>query len=123
MADGRGSLTLVSQGTREFESRLHRLGDVPERTIGFVLKTNVARNGYQRFESSRLRQLGNEVIGVRIKKLRTKAGLTQEGLARKADIPYTTLTKVESGVIKNPSVKVIAKIADALGVSIENLLN
>lgn len=61
-------------------------------------------------------------IGVRIKKLRTKTGLTQEGLARKADIPYTTLTKVESGVIKNPSVKVIAKIADALGVSMENLV-
>ena len=61
-------------------------------------------------------------IGARIKKLRAKAGLTQEGLARKADIPYTTLTKVESGVIKNPSVQVIAKIADALGVMMENLV-
>ena len=61
-------------------------------------------------------------IGIRIKKLRTKAGLTQEGLARKADIPYTTLTKVESGVIKNPSVQVIVKIADALGVTMENLV-
>ena len=61
-------------------------------------------------------------IGIRIKKLRTKAGLTQEGLSRKADIPYTTLTKVESGVIKNPSVQVIAKIADALGVTMENLV-
>ncbi len=61
-------------------------------------------------------------IGVRIKKLRAKAGLTQEGLSRKADIPYTTLTKVESGVIKNPSVQVIAKIADALGVMMEKLV-
>jgi len=61
-------------------------------------------------------------IGIRIKKLRTKAGLTQEGLARKANIPYTTLTKVESGVIKNPSVQVIVKIADALGVTMENLV-
>ena len=64
----------------------------------------------------------DNIIGSRIKKLRLKAELTQEGLARKANIPYTTLTKVESGVIKNPSVKVIAKIADALGVSIEDLL-
>ena len=60
-------------------------------------------------------------IGVRIKKLRAKAGLTQEGLARKADIPYTTLTKVESGVIKNPSVQVIAKIAAALELRMEIL--
>ena len=64
----------------------------------------------------------DNIIGSKIKKLRLKAELTQEGLARKANIPYTTLTKVESGVIKNPSVKVIAKIADALGVSIEDLL-
>jgi len=61
-------------------------------------------------------------IGIRIKKLRAKAGLTQEGLSRKANIPYTTLTKVETGEIKNPSVRVTAKIADALGVSMENLV-
>ena len=64
----------------------------------------------------------DKIIGSRIKKLRLKAELTQESLARKANIPYTTLTKVESGVIKNPSVKVIAKIADALGVSMEELV-
>ncbi len=64
----------------------------------------------------------DNIIGSKIKKLRLKDGLTQEGLARKADIPYTTLTKVESGVIKNPSVKVIAKIAEALGAAIEDLV-
>lgn len=64
----------------------------------------------------------DNIIGSKIKKLRLKDGLTQEGLARKADIPYTTLTKVESGVIKNPSVKVIAKIAEALGVAMEDLV-
>ena len=51
-----------------------------------------------------------------------KAELTQEGLSRKANIPYTTLTKVESGVIKNPSVQVIAKIAISFGVSMEELV-
>ena len=64
----------------------------------------------------------DNLIGSKIKKMRLKAELTQEGLARKASIPYTTLTKVESGVIKNPSVRVIAKIADALGVSMENIV-
>ena len=41
-------------------------------------------------------------------------GLTQDELSRKADVPYTTLTKVEIGVIKAPSVFVVAKIAKAL---------
>jgi len=61
-------------------------------------------------------------IGENIKKRRTKLGLSQEDFAQKSGVKYTTLTKVESGVIKNPSVKVIAKIADALGVSMENLI-
>lgn len=64
----------------------------------------------------------NNIIGDKIKKCRLKAGLTQEKLARKADISYTTLTKMESGVIKNPSVKVVAKIASILNVAIEDLL-
>ncbi len=37
-------------------------------------------------------------------------------LARKADAPYTTLTKIETGVIKKPSVYVVAKIAKALNI-------
>ena len=64
----------------------------------------------------------NNIIGDKIKKSRLKAGLTQEKLAREADISYTTLTKMESGVIKNPSVKVVAKIANILNVAIEDLL-
>jgi len=34
------------------------------------------------------------MIGDNIKKFRKKKGLTQDGLVRKADIPYTTLTKL-----------------------------
>ncbi|MEK6646106.1 MAG: helix-turn-helix transcriptional regulator [Candidatus Firestonebacteria bacterium] len=62
------------------------------------------------------------MIGDNIKKIRKKAGLTQDGLARKADIPYTTLTKIESNVVKKPSVQTIAKIAKALNVSMEELI-
>ncbi len=63
----------------------------------------------------------NNIIGGRIKKYRLKADLTQEKLARGADISYTTLTKIESGVIKNPSVKVVAKIAKVLKISLDDL--
>ncbi len=51
-----------------------------------------------------------------------EAGLSQEDFAKKSGVKYTTLTKIESNVIKKPSVIVIAKIAKALGVSMENLL-
>ena len=61
-------------------------------------------------------------LGQKIKKLRTKLGLSQDDFARKADVPYTTLTKVETGVIKKPSVFVVSKIAKTLGVDIEELI-
>ncbi len=65
--------------------------------------------------------IGNN-IGENIKKRRTKMGLSQEDFAQKSGVKYTTLTKIESGVIKTPSVIMVEKIAKALGVSIEDLL-
>ena len=61
-------------------------------------------------------------IGENIKKHRTKLGLSQEDFAQKSGVKYTTLTKIESGVIKTPSVLMVEKIAKALDVSIEELL-
>lgn len=63
-----------------------------------------------------------KTIGENIKKYRAKLGLTQDDLAKKADVKYTTLTKVESGVVNKPSVQTMAKIAKALDTNIENLL-
>ena len=63
-----------------------------------------------------------KVISENIKKLRTKLCLTQDDLAKKADIKYTTLMKVESGAVNKPSVQTMAKIAKALGVLIEELI-
>jgi transcriptional regulator with XRE-family HTH domain len=64
----------------------------------------------------------SNLLGQKIKKLRTKLGLSQDDFARKADVPYTTLTKVETGVIKKPSVFVVSKIAKTLNVDIEELI-
>ena len=63
-----------------------------------------------------------KTISENIKKLRSKLGLTQDDLAKKADIKYTTLMKVESGTVNKPSVQTMDKIARALGVSIEDLI-
>lgn len=61
-------------------------------------------------------------IGKNIKTLRNKIGLSQEEFAQKSGVKYTTLTKIESSVIKKPSVMVMDQIAKALGVSIEDLI-
>jgi len=63
-----------------------------------------------------------KTISENIKRLRAKLGMTQDDLAKKADIKYTTLMKVESGTVNKPSVQTMAKIAKALGVSIEDLI-
>ncbi len=61
-------------------------------------------------------------IGDKIKVLRNKKDLTQEQLAKKADLPYATLTKIESNVITKPSIQTVTKIAKGLGVSIDELI-
>ena len=61
-------------------------------------------------------------IGENIKKYRHKQGLSQEDFAKKSGVKYTTLTKIESNVIKKQSVFIMAKLAKALGVSIEDLI-
>lgn len=62
------------------------------------------------------------MISDNIRKLRKEKGLSQDNLARKAGIPYTTLTKIEANVVKSPSVHNVAKIARALDVSVDQLL-
>ena len=61
-------------------------------------------------------------IGENIKKYRNKQGLSQEDFAKKSGVKYTTLTKIESSVIKKPSVLIMAKLAKAFGIPIEELL-
>jgi len=67
-------------------------------------------------------QNDNETIGDKIKQLRNKQGLTQDELARKSDLPYTTLTKIESNVITKPTIQTVAKIANGLGIKIDDLI-
>jgi len=61
-------------------------------------------------------------VGKAIQKVRLEKGLTQEDLARKADMPYTTLAKIESGMVTNPRMKTLQKIANALAVTIDYLI-
>lgn len=57
-----------------------------------------------------------------IKKNRKKKGLSQDKLAKLADVTHTTLVKIESGVNNNPTIKTLKKIADALEVTLDELV-
>jgi len=57
-----------------------------------------------------------------IKKLRKKLKLSQEELAKKAGITYSTLIKIESGANKNPTLDTIVKISTALETKIDDLI-
>lgn len=61
-------------------------------------------------------------LGKKIKELRKKKGLTQEELAIKSTVAYTTLTKVENDVIKNPSFETVAAIAKGLEITLDKLI-
>lgn len=58
----------------------------------------------------------------KLAKLRKERGLTQEGLARKANISYHTIVKLESEGIENPKIETVIKLADALKVTVDELL-
>jgi transcriptional regulator with XRE-family HTH domain len=61
-------------------------------------------------------------LGKKIKEFRGKLNLSQDQLAKKANIPFSTLVKIESGYTPNPSIETLIKIADAFNVSIDELI-
>lgn len=62
------------------------------------------------------------IIGQNIKKYREKMGISQDKLSKFAGITLHTITKIESGATPDPRIETVKKIADALSVSIDNLL-
>ena len=61
-------------------------------------------------------------LGNVIRKLRTERELTQAALAKRAKVKKQYVTMLESGARKNPSLAVLKRIADALGVPVTELL-
>jgi XRE family transcriptional regulator, regulator of sulfur utilization len=60
-------------------------------------------------------------LGRNLGTLRRTRGLTQAALAKAADLPRSTIANLESGE-GNPSLVVLVKVSDALGVPVEELL-
>ena len=63
-----------------------------------------------------------EIVGNRIRDLRSEMGLSQEKLALKADLDRTYLAGVENGK-RNLSIKSLEKIVNALEVSFQEFFD
>lgn len=62
-----------------------------------------------------------QIVGRNVRQARQSVGLSQEALADKARIDRTYVSGVERGV-RNPTVTIIARLAEALGVAAADLL-
>ena len=65
---------------------------------------------------------GTSIIAKNIKKYREKKGISQDKLSKLAGITFHTITKIESGATPDPRIETVKKIADALGINIDDLL-
>ena len=61
-------------------------------------------------------------IAKNIKKYRNKLGVSQDKLSKLADVTLHTLTKIESGATTDPRIETVKKIANALKVSLDDLM-
>jgi len=66
--------------------------------------------------------MDSKFIGQNILKYRKVKGWSQDAVAKRADIPFTTLTKIENGTTKNPSIDTLISIAKALNIKVDDLL-
>ena len=62
------------------------------------------------------------MLSKNIKQLRKKHNLSQEQLAQKAGITYSTLIKIESGANKNPTLETLRKISNVFKIKIDELV-
>ncbi|MCD6219551.1 helix-turn-helix transcriptional regulator [Candidatus Calescamantes bacterium] len=62
------------------------------------------------------------MIAKNIKKYREKKGISQDKLSKLAGVTLHTITKIESGATLDPRIETVKKIADALCVSVDDLL-
>ena len=66
--------------------------------------------------------MSNQELSKNLKKLREKKGFSQDRLAKLADVANNTVIKIEQGENKNPTLETLKKLANALGVSLDDLI-
>ena len=67
--------------------------------------------------------VSSRIISKNVKRLRKQSGLSQDQMARKANMPLSTYLKVENGVTPNPSIQTLLNVAEALEISLDELVD
>ena len=76
--------------------------------------------GHLRY-AAELHHVQRHDLGLNLQRLRREAGLPQEELADRSRVHQTYLSGVERGV-RNPTVTVLQRIAQALGLDVEDMV-
>lgn len=61
-------------------------------------------------------------IGNNVRKYRKRLGISQDILSKRANLAFHTVAKIEAGSTPNPTIETVKKLADALGVSLDDLM-
>jgi len=61
-------------------------------------------------------------LGNNVKKYRKKLGISQDALSKRANLAFHTVAKIEAGSTPNPTIDTVKKLAKALEVNINDLL-
>ncbi len=61
-------------------------------------------------------------IASNLKKIRAEKGYPLEKVARLADLSLNTIVKIENGVNQNPTIDTLSKIAKALEIKVDDLI-
>jgi transcriptional regulator with XRE-family HTH domain len=62
------------------------------------------------------------MLSKKLKELRNQKGWSQQKLAEKTGLSFNTVTKIEQGIGKHPTLKTLVKLADVFGVGIDELV-
>jgi transcriptional regulator with XRE-family HTH domain len=68
------------------------------------------------------RETKNEELGLRVRMLRQKYGVTVAQMADKMSIDRSQLCRIEAGGVKDPRLSMLWDMADALNVTIDGLV-
>jgi transcriptional regulator with XRE-family HTH domain len=61
-------------------------------------------------------------ISDNLKRIRTEKGYSLEKVARLSELSLNTVVKIENGANKNPTIDTLSKIATALEVGVDDLI-
>ncbi|MBU0974562.1 helix-turn-helix domain-containing protein [Patescibacteria group bacterium] len=61
-------------------------------------------------------------IGENIKKYRNKLDISQDTLSKRANLAFHTVAKIEAGATPDPRIETVKRIADALNVTLDDLI-